>query len=745
MTPESQSAGVFKRKLEIDERRLKQDLRLAIRDVYDAIVELVTNADDRYQLLRTKGRIEIELGRRGRGQTSILRVRDFADGMTRDQMDRKLGRVGGRVSGMESGHAVRGTNSRGAKDVAALGRVTFESIAREDGRLHRCSINDLDFELEDSRKTTRDARKRLAIHSGSGTVVTIEVKPEHNIPVRKTLVRQVGSLVRLRDIIRQKNTSIVIRDPKKGKKHTVTLPLPAGKERVARTFTVPGYPGKRAKITIFRTHKKFERGNDRFRLGGIFVKSRHAIHETTLFERALEFDANALWFHGHLKCPAIDDLWNEYDDREERNEAHPKDNPVPILDPSRKSGLTRDHPFVVALYSKALQFLRPLVEEERKREQRQRSRVESQKTRRRLDDLGKLVNQFWDDFSDENALDAARDPRGRETGSRFQIRGYTLSPPFAQIVKGHSRNCWLTVRQQVFPEITVGDRVKIDCLTADLKADKVYAPLMPHPSQQSVLRAVWSVQGVNVTVATGLRACVGPIVAESTIAVLASEADKYDDVKSLQFERKRYRIRVNSRKRVKLFAPFTLIDSAGRNFDLEFDEYDYQIAGPRELISRPKLGIAVAELRVKPRHNKAAPAKLVARVGDEKAAAKILAVPPQGAGITIRLEDVDYDTHRYRWNKNVLEIAARHPSLARYLGDKSEHFPGQDERHFRVLLAEIVAEATCSRRLTQNIVANPVDYERSTWQDYHHRFSAFMSEFLPRAHALMVPDTRPLG
>ena len=53
---------------------------------YDAIVELVTNSDDRYQILGAPGRVEIELGRRGRGRSSILRVRDFADGMTTEQM-----------------------------------------------------------------------------------------------------------------------------------------------------------------------------------------------------------------------------------------------------------------------------------------------------------------------------------------------------------------------------------------------------------------------------------------------------------------------------------------------------------------------------------------------------------------------------------------------------------------------------------------------------------------------------------
>ena len=117
-------------------RRVVQDAKLAIRDVYDAIVELVTNADDRYQILRTEGRVEIELGRQGKGKPSILRVRDFADGMTTEQMNRKLGRIGGRVSGMEEGKAVRGTNSRGAKDIAALGKVTFESNSGRWTRAH---------------------------------------------------------------------------------------------------------------------------------------------------------------------------------------------------------------------------------------------------------------------------------------------------------------------------------------------------------------------------------------------------------------------------------------------------------------------------------------------------------------------------------------------------------------------------------------------------------------------------------
>ena len=56
----------------------------------------------------------------------------------------------------------------------------------------------------------------------------------------------------------------------------------------------------------------------------------------------------------------IDDLWNDFDERFESNEeATDPANPLPILDPSRRSGLTREHPFVQKLFREALKHLRP--------------------------------------------------------------------------------------------------------------------------------------------------------------------------------------------------------------------------------------------------------------------------------------------------------------------------------------------------------------------------------------------------
>ena len=175
---------VEQRKVELDgTRRLIQDSNMAIRDIYDALVELITNADDRYQVLGIPGKIEIELiRRRAAGGSSTLRVRDFADGMSMEAMRQKIGRTGGRVSGMEQGLAVRGTNSRGAKDIAALGKVIFESIPG-DGSVHACEVSEyFDFTLYKSTKVTKVERKRLGIPEGTGTVVTIELNASRRIP-----------------------------------------------------------------------------------------------------------------------------------------------------------------------------------------------------------------------------------------------------------------------------------------------------------------------------------------------------------------------------------------------------------------------------------------------------------------------------------------------------------------------------------------------------------------------------------
>ena len=727
---------IERRKVELDgTRRLIQDSNVAIRDIYDAIVELVTNADDRYQILGTDGRIDIELyRRRSPDKPTTLSVRDFADGMTSNVMSLKLGHTGGRVSGLEQGMAVRGTNSRGAKDIAALGKVTFESIPG-DGWIHSCSISEyFDFERYESTKVTSAERKRLGIRRGTGTVVTIELNARSRIPSSANLRKNLSRLVPLRDILCDARRKLTLKEGTK-KPVDIKAPMLSGRDRLKVRFDVPEYRGAKAKLTIRRTSEVLEREKNRFRRGGVLIKSRHAVHEATLFDKDLETDPHALKFFGRLVCNHIDELWNEFDQRvEDRAGADPK-NPMPVLDPSRRSGLTREHPFVKALFAEALKRLRPLVEEERRNAEHERASVESQATRKRLNKLERAATKFMERQGAED--DTARDLSGT-SGRVFQDAGYSLSPPFARIVKNKSILCTLRVRQKAFPEIERGASVQIECLSTEVSTDKRFVLLESHPTEDGLLQASWKLKGVEPTSASGIKAAVGPITAECVVEVLESQADEFKEINKLCFHKSSYRLKLGGpTKRIRILAPISIV-SVPTQIEVSVDNSRFKVSGNQMIAPTESIGVARCDLGVRVTGKEETNGIISARLGDQEATADLKTYQPLGAGIKIKLEDISLGDKRYRWRQNVLEIAARHPALKRYLG-AAPKFIGQDDKHFRVILAEITADAVCARLVSERATANPEEYDDAHWDQYYAEYSKLISRFLPMAHKLQVP------
>jgi hypothetical protein len=731
---------VTEKAIEVLPRYQLQNQKLAVRDIYDAIVELLTNSDDRYTVLETtSGRIEVDIERKRTSGRSVLRLRDFADGMTTDDMNKKLAKMGGRVSGLESGKSVRGTNSRGAKDVAALGAVRFESIA-SDGRFHTCEIEGTTFKDYPIQDVTDELRSTVGIPDGTGTVVSIELRSGVTVPRHESVLESLGNMVCLRDILTDSSRTVVLRDSNQGREDIVRPPVIRGKDRLKERLKIPGYPEAEAKLFIRRADKPFKKDNPRFRRGGILIKSRHGVHEATLFDPKLEHDPHAGWFFGRLVCPYLDDLWNDVDDREERAvELDPK-NPMPVIDPMRKQGLVKEHPFVKALFKEVLKKLRPLVEEERKQAEGKKHAVESRKTRQRLNKLQKAAAQFMEEKQDDN--EDARDPDTRDAGTRLKEKGFTLNPPFKQMVVGQSSRFWLNIRQETFPELSVGSDVQIQCLTesGEIVADTRICGLEEHPNQEGVLRAVWKVTAKAPTSAAGVRAHFGSAVAECAVEVFATEAEKYAHITELTFSRKKYRVVGDGKKRklIHVMAPLSLVNSP-TPFVISGEKKPFKIAGTRVLEPFPQLGIAKATLRV----TATAPEEecdISVSVNGQSTKCELLSFTPPGTSLSIKLEDVDLGNQRYRWKANVLEIAARHPSLSRYLGPAGENFPGQEDKHFRVLLAEITADAVCSKIIERREEAGVYADDDCDFNFFSAEMSSLVTQFAPLAHSLVVPS-----
>jgi hypothetical protein len=731
-------APLIGEKLETTSRYWYQSAHMAVRDVYDALIEIITNSDDRYVRLKPEcGRIEIEIERKRNGPSLVV-VRDFADGMTLDVMKKKLRIVGGRVSGMAEGERVRGTNSRGAKDVAILGGVIFESIAAEDGKYHGCEITPQGIFRPDNScpKDAKPFRPKLKIPEGSGTVVTICVNSDvTQIPQHDTLKEKLGQLIALRDILNSSNREIVLHDINKDRTDKITAPRFDGTERISERLKIPGYEGAEAKLSISRSKTRFDDRTPRFRRGGILVKSKHAIHQATLFASDLENDPNAQWFYGRLTCDFIDELWNEFDDRLEKGLKSIPKNPRPIYDPSRKEGLSREHPFIDALFKEALKRLRPLVEEERQRVEKQQAQIESNDTRKRLNALEKAAAKFIS----ENRVseEANRNADDTISDSIFEKKGYSLTPPFCQMVAGQSRQFWLNIKQKAFPEFSIGDPVEISCLTNDITASRQFGNLEAHPSRENVLRFVWKVKAEKATKATAVRVRCGSIVGECHIEIFAEEKDRFADVKSLCFNRQRYTVEIGSKRNFWLYAPCRDGLERPTGIEIECPNDKFKITGERIMQPFPKLGVSKCKLTL----TVLAPnqqATINASVLGQTCSAEVVSLGPLGPAIEIKMNsDMEMKNQRYFWRGNILEIAARHPSINRYLGPAPK-YPGQEDDRYKVLLAEIVAEAVCSQLLGRNIKDQPEEYADMDWDAYYAEYCRMMTKFLPIAHETQV-------
>ncbi len=584
---------------------------------------------------------------------------------------------------------------------------------------------------------TEEVRSALGIASGTGTLVTIDLDKEQRIPQHETLRDRLNRLVSLRDIVSNLSREVFLIDRNRDRRDRLAAPVVSGNDRVSETIAIPGYEGITAKLTIKRAPRPFERDNPRFRLGGIVVKSRHAIHESTLFDSSLENDVHAQNFYGKLVCEGIDDLWNEYDERFERKESFRAANPKPVIDPSRKTGLTRGHPFVDVLVREVLQRLRPLVEEERRRVESQRAAIENTSTRKRLNELERAASAFLRDYSAED--DTTAESERKDVSLRLKQKGFSLHPPYVQLVKGDSIFLTFSVLQETFPEFDAGTAVSVECLSSDIAADFAVCGLEPHPTREGLLRARFKVVALEPTTATAVRIRLGRILAESAIEVLATAADRYAHVDSFRFERNRYSGSCGTkRKRIRLVAPLAefLVPTA---IALVSESAKLMVPASVTMTPNQELRVAMAEFALRLPDVELA-ATVRASVSGKRAAAEVRSVPEAGAALKIRIEDIDLGNQRYRMRNNVIEIAGRHPSLRRYLGSAAESFPGQNAEHFRVLVAEIVADAVCADIVSRSADANPEGYANADWDRYYAEYSEYMTKFLPIAHKIVVPE-----
>lgn len=452
------------RKLEYDDRFALQQADQAIRkDVIRALVELVTNCNDSYYRLgdgkqKCDGLIVIEVQRKH--VNSVLRIRDYAEGMSGEQMEKTVGVYGAATSGFKDGRSVRGMWGRGLKDaIYGLGYGYVRSI--KDDQFFDASLsirnNKPTFDLEEPVHATRHIRKQYEIPTGNGTVIEIIVsRTDIRLPQFDNIRRQLERHFELRGIMSSSNRRVLLRELDGRGRVTQELQLnykaPLGSLVLNEIFEVPNTPAK-IHLEIFRSNEPLSAPADEPTTadGGLLVISKHVVLALTLFK--FENNPYASRFYGRVTCDYIHDLLK-------------KEPPEPVLTATR-DGINWTYPFTRDLKKLIEEKLEPLIDEERRRAESEERIAINKKLRKRFDDALKELNSIA--THELGKLTGDSDGEGNKAGDKIPFvppNGFGFVPEYAHVQTG--KPSVLTLRASVPDRILAGSRITIESDTPEV-------------------------------------------------------------------------------------------------------------------------------------------------------------------------------------------------------------------------------------------------------------------------------------
>lgn len=709
-------------------RGFHQDASLAMKsNIVRGLIETITNSDDAYA--ENTGKIRVEVEHR-HGPWTVV-TRDRAKGMSAKRMKEAIEGLGGRTSGFELGRDVRGNLGRGAKDLAAFGRVEFESIC--DGRYTRMILE----ETGETRLTDRAAekldRERLHITRGNGTVVTVYVGENIVCPRHARLKEKLSTHFQLRDILADPRREVTLVDANSSKSETLRYAYPALPVVFSDELAVDGYADAIAIVTIYRNPERYEDpASSAGRPGGLLIKGRRAIYENTYF--SFENSPHAGWFSGTIECRYIDQLAEEYDQRFEARQPQTLSNNIPIITRSR-DGLEHNHPFYKALASAVEKPLGELIAAEEEKA-RGAAAHETAKTRRLLDALGRDLARLIDEDLREI------DDEGLPPEAGGEPPAVKLVPEQVVTYMGEDKTVTVQVRadigvQDVTAEVEPGGVVEL--------VDGPAVALSPHKQRVDILvgrirlRPLVVDEETLLTVSCGPHSAIALIETRPQAEVVEVEVFPPDDLK---FEHDSYRLTWTKKKRLRIVAPVEVVDLQGKNLQVTSSDPGVVVLGgsiSMELDEDVEYYIAAVDVEAR---ILGARATLRAQLGSASASANaVVTRDEQTPNLRIVIVDEDAGSNRalvvVENEQRVMKIMGRHAAISRYLGPAPE-FPYQERPTTQAIVAEIAAgEATRMVMERKYPTGRADDLDAAALYAEHMRY---MKKYLARCHKALVPE-----
>jgi hypothetical protein len=697
----------------IHERYFQFNREYAIKNVFDALVELITNCDDSYHHLFKKkkrsedgGSILIEIRRKSKGLPSTIIIHDKAEGMTLKEMEENFRGIGKRMS--KSGD--RGFMGRGAKDCTALGKMIIESIKEEKYHKSELTTKPQWIPLVENKSANTNKRKLLGIEKGNGTVITLEIKAEHRIPRIDTIMSNLRWHFALRDILNEhSSTKVLVKNLNNLslKPQKIIYSHPEGELVCDETFKVPSYQNFTAKLKIWKHTEPFDDPPDKyFRRSGLIIKGKRGIHECSLLYPGFEKDQYALRYFGRLECDYIDTLLHEYDERRKQDETHPIENPSLLVDPNRQLGLIREHPFTKALFQIPSERLKNFIDKDKNESRPDKTEVGSKELKDKLNTLAKAASKFLiQQVEDLEELTIGDNVDEKD----FTKRGVLIFPTYLRVGIGEIRHLTFYVNRALFNK--EGQDVKVQCEDDAVSVLDPSFKLRAHPKKDDRLIGTFRVRGEEVKDSVYIETTCADIPSVgAVIQVVESRVEDHIFSQSLEFEHKSYHVKEGSTRTLKVFAKCPELVNQETEISISSsDSSSVPIIGRCHVVPVPGTNYALGEIIIKGRRLIRKSVTITALINGDKAVTKVKVIQKEerGVKIEIKLENDDFGNFRSIWAEhlgkpNLLLISAKHDSIKRYLNydPKTKEWDGDKQPHFRVLLAEIVAESVCRKSLT---------------------------------------------
>lgn len=326
-----------------------------------ALVEIITNSVDAYKSLVSYFQNEffIDIEVINIEERKFIKVTDYAKGLSATEMQQKLLTIGAYTAD----HTSRGVFGRGFKDSSVICKTMYAS-AFKDNKFSQCElytytggkVNVSDVEA------TPELREQYGIPENGMQVHLDDVIPE--VELLTTLVDSLRKNIHLRNILQDEQFHITIRgEDKTGvhpKKRIVYTP-PKGRELYRGPITIKGYENYKATFIINKSEKviKNPKKPDELEYGIMIGSTKSVFDIGGLYYVPKEghvsdhrYNSSIKYIYGQLICDGIDELI-----KDASNGKLDSKNPRVMIDPSRRGGIDKEHPFTAALFEQPNKIL----------------------------------------------------------------------------------------------------------------------------------------------------------------------------------------------------------------------------------------------------------------------------------------------------------------------------------------------------------------------------------------------------